>query len=163
MPFTPFHFGLGLATKAVFPRRFSLAVFVALQVVIDLESLYNLVKHRYPVHRFLHTFVGATILAFAAALVLLPVVVSWTSKKQRSRLRLFAGLLTTALFATWSHVVLDGIMHADARPFWPFTESNPLLSLVRLGVLHMGLVVLGILGLIGIAFSLLSDEELRVD
>lgn len=43
MPFTPFHFGVGVAAKAALARRFSLIVFVALQIVIDFESLYNLV------------------------------------------------------------------------------------------------------------------------
>jgi membrane-bound metal-dependent hydrolase YbcI (DUF457 family) len=159
LPFTPFHFGVGLAAKAALPRRFSLCFFVALQVVIDLESLYNLVKDRHPVHRFLHTFVGATLLAILAAALVFGVMVRWRARG--TRIRLLVSLLANALFATWSHVVLDGIMHRDARPFWPMSDENPLLSLVGVGVLHLACVALGVFGLIGLAFkwSLRDDER----
>src|SRR4051794_12646881 len=39
MPFTPFHIGVGVAAKAALPAQFSLSLFVALQVLTDLESL----------------------------------------------------------------------------------------------------------------------------
>ncbi len=39
MPMTPFHVGPGLVFKAVAPRHFSLAVFVGVNVVIDLEPI----------------------------------------------------------------------------------------------------------------------------
>lgn len=155
MPFTPFHFGVGIAAKAVFLRRFSLGLFVALQIVIDLESLYNLVYRRYPVHRFLHTFVGATLLALLASAFAFGIVSMWTSGPSGRVLpprRLYASLLATSLFATWSHVVLDGIMHRDARPLWPVTDSNPLLSLIRVGTLHRACLALGFFGLIIFAF-----------
>src|SRR4051794_24235661 len=71
MPFTPFHFGLGIAAKAALSLTFSLALFIALQVVIDLESLYNLAYGRFPVHRLLHTFLGATLLAILASVLIL--------------------------------------------------------------------------------------------
>ena len=72
---------------------------------------------------------------------------------------LLARLLATALLATWSHVVLDGIMHRDARPFWPFTDRNPLLSLVGVGSLHLACVILGVVGLIGLAFRYAPQES----
>lgn len=155
MPFTPFHFGVGMAAKAALPRRFSLVFFVALQVIIDLESLYNLIKDRYPVHRFLHTFVGATLLAVVSSGLVFGGVLWWRASYARARPApgLMASLLTTALFATWSHVVLDGIMHRDTRPFWPISDENPLLSLVGVGVLHLACLVLGFFGLIAVAFQ----------
>jgi hypothetical protein len=157
MPFTPFHFGVGLAAKAAVPRHFSLAFFVALQVVTDLESLYNLVLHRHPVHRFLHTFVGATLLAAVSSAAVLPFARWWrlqvgrTGPGDRGSARLFASVLPTALFATWSHVVLDGIMHGDVRPFWPLTDANPLLSLIGLRALHLGCMLLGFFGIVALA------------
>jgi membrane-bound metal-dependent hydrolase YbcI (DUF457 family) len=152
MPFTPFHFGVGIAAKAVVARRFSLGLFVALQVVIDLESLYNLVYHRYPVHRYLHTFVGATVLAFLCSAFLLGATKVWDARRGRPVRRQHAALLATALFATWSHVLLDSIMHSDIRPFWPMTDFNPLLSLVLDGPLHLACMALGLLGLVALAF-----------
>ncbi len=155
MPFTPFHFGVGMVAKAALPRRFSLAFFVALQVAIDLESLYNLIKDRYPVHRFLHTFAGATLLAIVSSGLIFGVMWRWRApgRRPRSAGGLMVSLLSTALFATWSHVVLDGIMHRDVRPFWPISDENPLLSLVGVGVLHLACLVLGFFGLMILAFQ----------
>jgi membrane-bound metal-dependent hydrolase YbcI (DUF457 family) len=162
MPFTPFHFGVGVAAKAALPARFSLVLFVGLQVVTDLESLYNLVYRRYPVHRFLHTFVGATLLAFVTS-ALIWGVLQWRSldtvRGAQPSWPLVASLLGTSLFATWSHVVLDAIMHRDVRPFWPLSDANPLLSLVGVGVLHLACLVLGFFGVIGLAFAWSGREH----
>jgi membrane-bound metal-dependent hydrolase YbcI (DUF457 family) len=159
MPFTPFHFGLGIAAKAAVPRGFSLILFIALQVVIDLESLFNLMRNRYPMHRFLHTFVGATLLAVASAALALPLL-RWRvlnadpNEGGSAGRRTLLLLLATALFATWSHVVLDAIMHRDVQPFWPFAAENPLLGLVGVGALHLACVALGFAGAIILAFRL---------
>lgn len=156
MPFTPFHFGVGIAAKAALSRRFSLSVFVALQVITDLESLYNLVCKRYPVHRFLHTFVGATLLAVLSSALIFGIVLWWQARSNRRTQpasRLFVALLATALFATWSHVVLDGIMHPDVMPFWPATDFNPFLLIVGVGALHLTCLVLGFFGLLILAFQ----------
>jgi hypothetical protein len=154
VPFTPFHFGVGLAAKAVLSRRFSLSLFIALQVVIDLESLYNLTYHREHVHRTLHTFVGATLLALASS-ALLCIALRWHANprfRTRAVYRLFAFFLATSLFATWSHVVLDSIMHRDIQPLWPITALNPLRSLVGTGLLHLGCLALGFFGLVLMVF-----------
>ena len=141
----------------MFSRRFSLIFFVALQVVIDLESLYHLVKHRYPVHRFLHTFIGAALLAAGSSALVFGAMSWWRSRHVGPRpaqgLYVYVALLATALFATWSHVVLDGIMHRDIRPFWPLSDANPLLSLVGVGMLHLACLVTGFFGLIALAFE----------
>jgi membrane-bound metal-dependent hydrolase YbcI (DUF457 family) len=34
-----------------------------------------------------------------------------------------------AIAGTYSHVVLDSLLHADMRPFAPFSAANPLLGL----------------------------------
>lgn len=61
MPFTPFHLGPGATVKAVLGRYFSFTLFGLTQVIIDLESLYYLVQGEWPVHRFLHSYTGATL------------------------------------------------------------------------------------------------------
>lgn len=159
MPLTPFHFGVGLAAKAVLSSRFYLLFFVGLQVLTDVETLYNLVHQRYPVHRFLHTLVGATVLALAASAVVLGLL-AWRRRVFRSARELpWATLLLTALFSTWSHVVLDGIMHADVRPFAPFSASNPLLGLVSVAALHGICILCGVLG--GGMLLLLGSDDVR--
>jgi membrane-bound metal-dependent hydrolase YbcI (DUF457 family) len=66
---------------------------------------------------------------------------------------LFGWLLATAWFATGSHVLLDGVMHRDARPFWPITGSNPLLGVVGVGGLHLACLVVGFFGLVVLALG----------
>jgi hypothetical protein len=61
MPITPFHFGPGALLHAMAPRHVSFIAFCAANVLIDVESLYNLVNQRHPVHAFFHTYAGATL------------------------------------------------------------------------------------------------------
>src|SRR2546426_3092076 len=68
MPFTPFHFGPAAALKAAAPAHFSFLVFCYAQVVTDLESGFYLFRGEYPVHRFFHTYVGATLVGLVCAL-----------------------------------------------------------------------------------------------
>ena len=55
MPMTPFHFGPGAALQALAPRQISFLAFCAANVVIDIESLVNLIGQRDPVHAFMHS------------------------------------------------------------------------------------------------------------
>jgi len=74
LPVTPFHFGPGLALKAVAAPVFSWSAFAAAQVLIDCETVYYLLRREYPVHRFLHSFVGAAVAGLVTAVCLLVVV-----------------------------------------------------------------------------------------
>ena len=74
MPFTPFHFGPGLAVKGMGAPVFSWSAFAAAQVLIDCETLYYLLHQEYPVHRFLHSFLGAAVAGLAATILCLVIV-----------------------------------------------------------------------------------------
>jgi hypothetical protein len=151
VPFTPFHFGPGLLLKSASPRRLSMAAFVAAQVVIDVESLYWLLRGAWPVHRLLHTFLGGACVGVGVAVVLRAFARTPVGQRlaQRSGLTgefetvpVFVGSLVGGL----SHSVLDGIMHADIQPLRPFSEANPLLGSLDLFNLHLACVVTGFLG-----------------
>ncbi len=43
------------------PRSVSFIAFVAANCITDVESIYNVLRGNFPVHRFLHTFVGAAL------------------------------------------------------------------------------------------------------
>jgi membrane-bound metal-dependent hydrolase YbcI (DUF457 family) len=58
-----------------------------------------------------------------------------------------AGTLTGA----WSHVLFDGLLHRDMRPFAPWTDANPLLGAVPTGALHLGCVAAGAIGIAALA------------
>ena len=151
MPITPFHFGPGLLLKAASPGRVSLTAFIAANVVIDIESGVNLVAGRYPVHGPLHTFLASSVAGLVVGALVFGVAgrLGWTRRwpgETAKRPALLGGWLGGA-----SHVLLDGVMHRDIRPFLPFTDANPLLRVVDLSTLHLFCVATGVLGLAWIA------------
>lgn len=156
MPVTPFHFGPGVLLKAAAPQRVSLTAFAAANVAIDVESVANILLGRFPVHATLHTFLAATAVGLAVG-----VAVGTAGRVRRSASpelgrwpALVGGLLGGA-----SHPLLDGIMHADIRPFLPLTEANPLVRLVGVGTLHGLCVAAGAVGLLWLAVRRLSQRS----
>jgi hypothetical protein len=163
MPITPFHFGPGALLHAVAPRHVSFLAFCAANVLIDLESLYNLIHHQHPVHAFFHTYVGATLVVITvwaifatgrafAARIWLPNVFGWQHLTSRQ-------VCLGAALGAYSHVVLDSVMHSDIRPLAPLSDANVLLSIVSLGALHLTCIALGLLGLLIMAARWLIAEE----
>ena len=65
MPITPFHFGSGAAIHAAAPRYVSFLAFCATNILMDVEPLYYILTQQYPLHRFFHTYIGASIVAAA--------------------------------------------------------------------------------------------------
>ena len=148
MPVTPFHVGPGVLLKAVAPRRVSLTAFAAANVAIDVESVANLLLGRYPVHATLHTFLAATLVGLAVG-----AAVGWAGRVRRSashELRMGPALVG-GLLGGASHPLLDGIMHADIRPFLPVSEANPLYRLIGLDALLGLCLAAGVLGVAGLA------------
>jgi hypothetical protein len=160
LPVTPFHFGPGLALKGIAAPVFSWSAFAAAQVLIDCESLYYLLQREYPVHRFFHSFVGAAAAGLVAGLGLLVVVrasavafpgrfatLVGSSSTARGEVSIL-GALVGGLAGGLSHPLLDGIMHADVRPFMPWSSSNPFLGLVGLAPLHLACVAAALVGVV---------------
>ena len=54
--------------------------------------------------------------------------------------------LVSAFIGTFSHVLLDGIMHADVEPFWPLTRANGLLGLMSVQAMHWFCLGSGVAG-----------------
>lgn len=151
MPATPFHFGPGLLVKAAAPRQFSMAAYSAAQIVIDLESGYHLLHGDYPVHRQAHTFFLGGLIGLACGLIVSRVGV-WLARPRdaipealAAEYRLPIAALS-GVFGGIFHSVLDGIMHADMRPFRPFTNANPLYGLVSVQVVYLFCIVTGVVG-----------------
>ena len=151
MPATPFHFGPGLLVKAVAPRHFSMAGYSLSQVVIDIESGYYLFHHETPVHRGAHTFLIGGLIGLLCGLIVSRVG-AWVARPRdvvaeplAAEYRMPSAVLS-GIFGGIFHSVLDGIMHADMRPFRPFTDANPLYGLVSVQVLYLFCVVTGVIG-----------------
>ncbi|HET9325357.1 MAG TPA: metal-dependent hydrolase [Candidatus Eisenbacteria bacterium] len=170
MPFTPYHFGVGLAAKAAAAPRFSWVAFCAAQVVIDCETLYYLSRHEHPVHRFFHSLLGAGMAGAAVSVALIGLLRAlpwleapaghngWRSRVLRSELSP-AGVWAGGLFGGLSHPLLDGMMHSDVRPFLPWSSSNPLLGMIDVEMLHQLCLLAGALGAVGLALWTRADKR----
>lgn len=147
MPFTPFHLGPGAVFKAVGGRHFSFMVFGGSQVLIDIEPGLGLMYGWDVLHGPTHTLTGALAIGALAGAVGRPV-----SEFVLTRLRIAHVPFTwTASFAgaflgTFSHLALDALIHADIRPWRPFTDANPLYDLLSMTAVYRGCLVAGLAG-----------------
>jgi len=156
MPFTPFHFGPGLALKGLMPRHISLSMFALANVVMDLEPLYRMWRIEFPVHGASHTLAGALTIAAGVALIGKPLMtLGW---RQLERWRLFdeatpfrltcAQTWISVLLGTGTHLLLDAVMHADMQPFAPLTSANPLLHTGWILHLHLTCLLSAMFGML---------------
>jgi membrane-bound metal-dependent hydrolase YbcI (DUF457 family) len=150
MPFTPFHFGPGALVHSAAPRSISFLAFCGANVLVDVEPLYFMLTHQHPIHRFFHTYVGATVaglLVIALFLLIrrfaMPLLRFFRLENLSVRAVAFG-----AFAGTYSHVLLDSLMHADMSPFAPFSDANPLLGAVFLNTLHGFCLLAGLVGLV---------------
>jgi membrane-bound metal-dependent hydrolase YbcI (DUF457 family) len=107
----------------------------------------------------------ATVLLFAICLWLasrlpLPNPFKW---QELTLLSVAAG----ALAGTYSHIVLDSVMHSDITPLAPlapFSNANPLLQMVSLSTLHWFCLAAGAAGLcvLGIRHLLRAENAPHV-
>jgi membrane-bound metal-dependent hydrolase YbcI (DUF457 family) len=163
MPITPFHFGPGAVLHALAPRKVSFLGFCAANVVIDIEPLYYMLTQQFHLHRFFHTYVGANLIVVAT--IALFIGARWFARRfwlpntfNWRELTLMPVVLGAAA-GSYSHILLDSIMHSDITPFAPFSDANPLLQIIELGTLHMACVAAGVLGLFILAMRELHQRK----
>ena len=148
MPITPFHFGPGAVIHALAPSKVSFLAFCAANVAMDVEPLYYMITQQYPLHRFLHTYVGAALVAiFVVVLFLaarrfaarfwLPNLFEWRALSP-------CPVVVGAAAGSCSHIVLNSLTHRDIGPLAPFSEANPLLGAVSLDALHLFCLASGV-------------------
>lgn len=162
MPVTPFHVGPGSLVKVVFREKFSLTIFAFAQIVIDLQPLLAMFGADIELHGFSHTYLGATLVAMISSIAGKPLceyglrlwnkdmVLSksyplWHFPEKIS----WAVAISSAVIGTYSHVLLDCLMHAEIEPFYPLTIRNRLFGLVEMTELHKLCAYAGLLGFIG--------------
>ncbi len=155
MPFTPFHLGPGLLIKGLIPGRFSLSMYALANVAMDVEPLFHMLNDDAQLHGATHTLLGAGIIGVGTAL--------WGRIAIRRAWRLFerwsanAGrpfsitsvqAWASAMIGTFSHVLMDAVMHADMHPFLPFTDANPWLDISCTEHVYLGCVLAGMVGML---------------
>ncbi|HKQ13496.1 MAG TPA: hypothetical protein VJT80_08665 [Steroidobacteraceae bacterium] len=161
MPFTPFHFGPGALVHSAAPKHISFLAFCGANVLVDVEPLYFMLTHQWPIHRFFHTYVGATVAAgiVVALFALVRRVTPGLLDQLRLRKLGVRAVALGAILGTYSHVLLDSLMHADMDPFAPFSDRNPLLGAVFLSTLHGFCLVAGVVGAVVIGVRYLWNKK----
>ncbi len=141
MPFTPYHFGpsgfVGLALRKVI----DVPVFLLVNVVVDLEVLYNIMfAHARRPHQIwhFHTLLGGAIVGAVfgtAAYWIKPVrrFFEWGMRLVRLRYKpKLWKMIIAGVLGVWLHVVIDAIYHYDVQLFWPSKSRNLARPLWRL-------------------------------
>jgi membrane-bound metal-dependent hydrolase YbcI (DUF457 family) len=155
MPITPFHFGPGAAIHAVAPKHVSFLAFCSANVLIDIEPLYFMLTNQERLHRFFHTYVGASLVAVATCVFFVLCREAANQLKLASPFKWqslsLSAVAVGAVAGTYSHIVLDSVMHRDITPLAPFSDTNALFRVVSLSSLHWfclasGAIALAILG-----------------
>ena len=152
--------GPGMVVKAATPRHFSIIVFGLTQIAIDIEVLRYLMRGDYPLHRFWHTYLGATIVAITVGIIGKPISQwlkhSWnflTCKISIMDLSVdaptsWAVSFSSAFIGAYSHILLDSLYHTDIMPLLPFLHINHLRGYVRPYTVDLLCIAAGIIGLI---------------
>lgn len=160
MPVTPFHVGPGSLVKVVLRDKFSLTIFGFAQIVIDLQPLIAMFGANVELHGFSHTYLGATLVAVIASIIGKPLceycLRYWNHELSASSpLWHFPEkiswpiVISSAFIGTYSHILLDCIMHAEIEPFYPLAIRNQLFGLVEMVELHKLCAYAGLLGFVG--------------
>ena len=156
MPFTPFHMGPGIVVKTALQSSFSLMVFGWSQVAIDIQPLVVLLTYKGELHSFSHTLLGATLIGLFCGLTgkhlgdfglrvirepkYLPI--SWKVS------------FASAFIGTYSHIIIDSIMHSDVFPLSPFSASSPLHGIISIEALHVWCMLSAVIG--GLAYFVVA-------
>ena len=143
--------GPGILIKSLLQGSFSLMVFGWTQIVMDIQPLIVLISGEGHLHGFTHTYVGAILIAIFAALTgkylsELGLKILKISKTNNSISIAWWVVFLSAFIGSFSHVLLDSIMHSDVEPFFPFTLDNQLLGLISVSMLHKLCLYSGLVG-----------------
>ncbi len=161
MPVTPFHVGPGSLVKVLLREKFSLTIFAFAQIVIDLQPLAAMLGADIEVHGFTHTYLGATLVGAISGIFGKPLCEQglrlWNRDMSLSKSHplwhfpekiSWLIVISSALIGTYSHVLLDCIMHAEIQPFYPLAAENALFGLVEMDELHKLCAYAGLAGFI---------------
>ncbi|MDO8627532.1 MAG: DUF4184 family protein [Candidatus Diapherotrites archaeon] len=136
MPFTLFHWAVAILALFAF-NFFYLPALLVSSVIMDIEPSYYLFfspREDNVLHDFFHTYLGVTIIGFIVGAVLIRIrkpIDKFFSKFNLGQEKIPNKLiLFSSLVGAWSHVFFDSLMHWDIKPFFPFTNANPLLGLI---------------------------------
>ena len=165
MPFTPFHMGPGILLKAILQSSFSLMVFGWTQIVMDLQPLVVLLTGEGHLHGFSHTYIGATLIAIFSSVTgkyLSEIGLSILGIPKFKAIKIsWLVCFLSSFIGSFSHVLLDSIMHSDLEPFYPVTNHNAFLGMVSVQYLHKLCIYTGLLG--GAVYFLMQWRTAKIE
>lgn len=149
MPLTPFHLGPALLLVALLYRRIDLPTIVVASVIIDVRAALVLFGPLDgPVHGIPTSLFGATVVGVLLAAVswrYRPRVDRWIPVRVRQRWTR-TSVAAGALAGTYSHVLLDAILYAEAPLLFPF-PGNPFAGTVPAGTVYATTAAAGVVAL----------------
>lgn len=160
MPITPLHMSPGMLIKAVLQGFFSLIIFCWAQLLMDIQPILVVLSGKGHLHGFSHTYIGATCIAIFSALTgkwIYQAIMIFIKNDFTEYQKLLFDVpkyltlrvcVISAFIGTYSHVLLDSIMHADVEPFYPFNLDNNINLIISIESLHKLCIYTGLLGLI---------------
>jgi hypothetical protein len=134
MPFTPYHFGPSGFFGLLFRKWLDVPVFVAANVLVDVEVLADqYVAPGWPVHQLWHfhtLLVGGLVGAVFGAIVYSLKPLRWCSEKSMALIGLpgavtLRSMVLAGLLGVWLQVFIDSFYHYDVQLFWPYAK-NPI-------------------------------------
>jgi len=150
MPFTPIHMGPGIFIKAIMRGSFSLMVFGWTQIIMDIQPLVVMITGEGDLHGFTHTYVGAVLIAIFSAMTgkhmsELGLRILGIAREKPITILWWVAFIS-AFIGSFSHVLLDSIMHADVEPFYPVTMTNSMHGWLSVSALHKFCLYSGMAG-----------------
>jgi membrane-bound metal-dependent hydrolase YbcI (DUF457 family) len=164
MPFTPFHLGPALLIGLILYRYVDLPTLLIASVIVDIRTalvFFGIIDG--PLHGFLHTFLGGTILAF----MLIGSITPFREMLQEKMdLKGFlqqhddGTIVGAAFLGVFLHLAMDAMIYSDMTPFWPLME-NPLLNTLTHSEMYTLCVLTGLVGLSVIPWrvDIQTDQE----
>jgi membrane-bound metal-dependent hydrolase YbcI (DUF457 family) len=124
-------------------------------VAMDVEPLYHLLNNDAQLHGATHTLLGAGFIGVGTALWgRIALRRTWGLYERWSanagspfhitNLQAWLG----ALLGTFSHVLMDAVMHIDMHPFLPLVDANPWLDVSCTEHVYLGCVLAGMVGML---------------
>ena len=132
MPYTPYHFGPSGFMGLLFRRWIDPAVFVIVNVLIDVEVLAdNYFQPGWPAHRLWHfhtllvgscagAVLGLVIYFIKPVRILLERLMKLFGLDYRAKLW---AMVLGGVFGAWLHVLIDSVYHYDVQTFWPMKKA----------------------------------------
>ena len=160
MPITPLHMGPGMLIKAILQGCFSLIIFGWAQFLMDIQPILVVLTGKGHLHGFSHTYIGATLIALFSILTgrwIYQAIMNFIKKDFTAYQKILFDVpkdltiricVISAFIGTYSHVLLDSIMHADVEPYYPLSLENNINLIISIENLHKLCIYTGLLGFV---------------